>query len=375
MKHYIKCSLGIDVSKDKWDFNLSAIDIEQKVKVLATKKFNSTEISSVIDWVEKRKIDDVPLTITMEATGVYYEELAWHFHIQGYRVSVVLPNKSKKYLEGLGLKSKNDKTDAKGLARMGAEQSLEQWKPLTNEIYSLRQLTRHYQSLQEEKTKLTSQLHSIKSGRMRSGFVEEQLEASIKHVGGQINDVTKAIEEAIKKDTLLNERVVNITKIKGLSVLTVATVIAETNGFAQIKNIKQLESYAGYDVVENASGKRVGKTKISKKGNSRIRRILHFAGLNTVRYQQGEFKNLYERVYDRTRIKMKGYVAVQRKVLGLIYALYKKNKPFNPDYHKMLISGSNEKKPLFHPDGNAIKKMQADAVVCLPWVTSVQQVE
>ena len=367
--------MGIDVSKDKWDFNLSAIDIGQKVKVLATKKFNSTEINSVVDWVEKRKIGGIPLTITMEATGVYYEELAWHFHLQEYRVSVVLPNKSKKYLEGLGLKSKNDKTDAKGLARMGAEQSLEQWKPLTNEIYSLRQLTRHYQSLQEEKTKFTSQLHSIKSGRMRSGFVEEQLKTSIQHVGKQIEDITKEIEEAVKKDPVLNERVANITIVKGLSVLTVATVIAETNGFAQIKNLKQLESYAGYDVVENASGKRVGKTKISKKGNSRIRRILHFAGLNTVRYQQGEFKNLYERVYDRTRIKMKGYVAVQRKVLGLIYTLYKKNQPFDPDYYKTVTSGSNENKPLFHPDGIAIKKMQADMVVCLPWVTSVQQIE
>jgi len=40
---------------------------------------------------------------------------------------VVLPNKSKKYLEYLGFKSKTDKIDAQDLAQMGAEQQLKLW--------------------------------------------------------------------------------------------------------------------------------------------------------------------------------------------------------------------------------------------------------
>jgi transposase len=56
--------------------------------------------------------------------------------------------------------------------------------------------------------------------------------------------------------------------------MSAVTVIAETNGFTLFENSKQLVSYAGYDVVENQSGKRVGKTSISKKGNYRIRRII-----------------------------------------------------------------------------------------------------
>jgi len=38
------------------------------------------------------------------------------------------------------------------------------------------------------------------------------------------------------------------------------------------KNQRQLVSFAGYDVIENSSGKHRGKTKISKKGNAHIRR-------------------------------------------------------------------------------------------------------
>ncbi len=52
-----------------------------------------------------------------------------------------------------------------------------------------------------------------------------------------------------------------ICDIKGVGTLTVATVVAEANGFDLIKNIPQLISYAGYDVVEDQSGKRIGKTK------------------------------------------------------------------------------------------------------------------
>jgi transposase len=65
----------------------------------------------------------VELCFTMEATGVYYENLAWHLHQQDRQVSVVLANLAKKYLQSLGYKSKNDKIDAKGLAQMGRKES------------------------------------------------------------------------------------------------------------------------------------------------------------------------------------------------------------------------------------------------------------
>ncbi len=42
---------------------------------------------------------------------------------------------------------------------------------------------------------------------------------------------------------------------------------------------------------------------------------------------------------------MKGYVAVQRKLLILIYTLWKNNVDFDPDYQKN--SGNDESKSLF----------------------------
>ena len=117
--------------------------------------------------------------------------------------------------------------------------------------------------------------------------------------------------------------------------MTAAVIIAETNGFCLFKNSKQLISYSGYDVVENQSGKRHGRTKISKKGNSRIRRILFMPAFNVVKYKVPPFYQLYERTLTKHNIKMKSYVAVQKKLLTTIYALWKKNEYFIENYYQL----------------------------------------
>jgi transposase len=152
-----------------------------------------------------------------------------------------------------------------------------------------------------------------------------------------LKQVENAISESVKGNELLKQKVELLCSIKGVGELTAATIIAETNGFALFENQKQLESFSGYDVIENQSGDHVGRTKISKKGNSHIRRILHMAALNVVTYKVKPFVDLYERVYPKTNIKMKGYVAVQRKLLVMLYTLYKKNQKFDSQYKQKTI--------------------------------------
>src|SRR5690606_30110879 len=107
-----------------------------------------------------RKNTEIPMLVTMEATGVYYEQCAMYLYNNCFDIAVVLPNRAKKYLQSLGLKSKNDKIDAKGLSYMAAQQSLELWQPLDDFYYQLRDMTRQYQSLQELKTQVGNQLHA-----------------------------------------------------------------------------------------------------------------------------------------------------------------------------------------------------------------------
>ena len=57
-------------------------------------------------------------------------------------------------------------------------------------------------------------------------------------------------------------------------------------------------------------------------------------------------KNLYERIYERSNIKMKGYTAVQKKLLIVIYTLWKKDEAFDQNYQDK-TSGEVELEPSF----------------------------
>jgi transposase len=147
----IKYSLGIDISMKSFHVCLSSIDQQQQVKVKASRKFsnNTVGFKELHQWIEKHyKMQQIPLYAIVEATGVYYEKCALYLYTKGYNVIVVLPNKAKKYLQATGLKTKNDKMDANGLAQVGAEQKLETWQPMSDYYYTLRSLTRHHESLQ-----------------------------------------------------------------------------------------------------------------------------------------------------------------------------------------------------------------------------------
>jgi len=327
----LKYSLGIDVSKRDLHACLSVIDATQQVKVKASKKVANQQhgFKELLSWLNKhRKETAIPLVITMEATGVYYEAAAFFLYKADYDVAVVLPNKAKKYLQALGLKTKNDKIDATGLARMGAEQSLELWKPMDEFFYTLRALTRHHQSLQEFRTSINNQLQADEHSIYSSKEVIKQLKKLIKTIGKQLEDIEQDIHDHLRAKAEVAEKIDRITAIKGLGVMTVATILAETNGFALFKSIPQLVSYAGYDVIENQSGNHRGKTRISKKGNSRIRRSLHMPAFNMIRYEIGNFRPFFDRILEKHHQKMKAYVAVQKKLLVLIYTLWRKDEPF-----------------------------------------------
>lgn len=196
----------------------------------------------------------------MESTGVYHEQIAWYLFQKDFSVSVILPNKAKHYLKSLGHKSKNDKIDARGLAQMGAEQNLDLWQPLSKNIYDLRMLTRQHQRLQELKNQSENQKHALLNSRISDEFIIKQLDKLIKLYDQQIDQIKKELDQLLGKDPILKTKIEQLCEIKGLATLSIATLVAETNGFTGFENIRQLISFAGYDVVENHGAARAVRT-------------------------------------------------------------------------------------------------------------------
>lgn len=342
MVDILKYSVGIDVACQDLQVGFGYLSSDLMSKRNRSRKFDNSKsgFKSLSKWIDKQRTQKANVSVIMEATGVYHENVAHYLYDKGYDIYVVLPNKAKRYLQSLGLRSKNDPIDCAGLTQMGLDQQhLQKWLAPDQTMRQLRALTRHRQSIQQQITNVNNQLHAIQIGFYEHKIVKQSLKQTIRFHKKQILKIDQDILDVLAQDELLKAKVEKIVEsIKGLGVLTLVTVIAETNGFQNFHSIQALVKYAGYDVIEHSSGKKKGKEHISKKGNSRIRRILHLPALNMVTHQVGSFSNNYERIFQKTGIKMKGYVAIQRKLLCLIYTLWKKDQIFDPNYVHPLSS-------------------------------------
>jgi transposase len=332
-KEIIKQNVGIDISKDDFAVAYVILTVAQKIVVKGTRKFSNTPkgFAEFITWVDKFNKEGLEINFTMEATGVYYENLAYYLFEHGYTVHVVLPNKAKKYAESLDIKSKTDKLDSKSLGRLGAERALEKWQVSSPQFKELRDLTRERDWLNVEKTAVSNRLHALEHTALPPQQTIERCQQRIQLCKSQIKEVDTQIKASLEKDPELKAKVEKLVTIPGVGLLTAVTILGETNGFAMIKNNRQLTSYAGLDVVLKESGTFKGKTKISKKGNSYIRKILYFPALTTVK-GTGSFKEVYERIVSQKHKPMIAVTAIQRKLLVLIYSLWKTGAEFDPAY-------------------------------------------
>jgi transposase len=330
----IRQSVGIDVAKKDLKVCFSQEFLGRQIKVIGSRTFLNTTagFAALLVWINQKSAPSVAFSLTLEATGVYYENLAYFFHEKSYSVHVVLPNVAKLFIKSHNVQSKTDGLDAQMLALLGLERELRLWQPAALSIRQLKGLTRERVAIIEERTALLNRLHALNSAHDAHKETIKRLKKVISLLDKQIEEVEKQIEQSIENDAVLAEKVNNIKKIKGISTTTIAILIAETNGFENFDNRAQLTKFSGYDVVHNQSGETLnGKTYISKKGNRFIRRALYLPAISVVKYEP-HFKALYERVYEKTKIKMKGYVAVQRKLLVTIYALFKNNSAFISDF-------------------------------------------
>jgi transposase len=75
----LKYAVGIDLAKKEFKACLSVIDTQQKVTVKASSSFANTAsgFAALLQWVSKHCKEALPMLYLMEATGIYYEPLAW----------------------------------------------------------------------------------------------------------------------------------------------------------------------------------------------------------------------------------------------------------------------------------------------------------
>ena len=334
MKKLVKQIAAIDVAQDELVVCMGRMYDDWSPELYAHKTFaNSAKgFLSFIEWINKHSDAALPVRYVMEATGVYHESLAYYLDEQGYEVSILLPNKISNYARTLNTKTVTDKTASEAIARFGLERKLDQWSRPKEIFKKLRQLTRERNQLIDERTVLKNQLHAEQTEAKPYKKSIDRIKKRIVLLVKQEKEIMEELSELINADEEMKLLVLLICTLPGVGFLTAATVLGETNGFELIRNKRQLTSYAGLDVTEKQSGTSIkGKPRISKKGNRYLRKAMHLPALVAIRHDE-RFKAIFTRLVSKHGIKMKAAVAVQRKLLEMIYTLYKTNTVYDKNY-------------------------------------------
>jgi len=302
---------------------------------------NKGGLQKLIRWVMKLTKAEVKILFAIEATGVYHERAAEYLFDKGMSVSVLVPRRVSNFTKSLEIKTITDDISALAIAHFGLLKKLELWKKPDQINRYLRDLTREREQLMQERSSVKNMLHAEQAGAWGNPNAIARMKSHIAFLDKQIKEIEHEIDKAVDNNKPLKEKLKVIQSIKGVGLITAVTIVSETDGFSLILNSRQLVSYAGLDVIQKQSGTSVrGKPRISHRGNRHIRKALHFPALTAIRHDL-VMRGHFSRLVSRHGIKMKAAVAVQRKILVLVYTLWKTNNPYDPNYeaNKQKCSG------------------------------------
>jgi transposase len=111
-----------------------------------------------------------------------------------------------------------------------------------------------------------------------------------------------------------------LTSIKGINAKTAGPVLAEIGSIGKYASYKKLIAYAGLDPSIHQSGKFVGKSKLSKRGNRHLRRVIYLMTSCVVRVNDS-FKAYFIQRKSEGMHSQKAIFATAHKLIRVIFAM------------------------------------------------------
>jgi transposase len=175
--------------------------------------------------------------------------------------------------------------------------------------------------------------YGVASAKLKLGLMIEELELLTK----QLEQLETAMELALAK-TGIGEIILGIP---GIGVVTAASFLGEIGDPLRFDNPRQISKMAGYNLIEDSSGKSKSGTVISKRGRKNLRNVLYRMAMVMVAVNN-EMKELYQYLKTRENNPLKkkqALVVISKKIITVIYNLAKKQT----EYKAELVLGKYRK--------------------------------
>ena len=266
----------------------------------------------------------------MEATGIYYLQLAYYLYEQGAQIMVVNPVIIKRYIQMHFGKGKSDKKDAQWIMRYGEQNQATHWQPEESVIVECRQLEQVTEQLIKQKTMVINSLEALERQPVVSKLAVRSLEQTLKMLDKQVNLIQDKLLDTL--DKAFAKEIKLLSSIPGIGKKTAGMLLLFAGGFRNVNNYRQLIAKAGLSPQEYTSGSSIrGKVRITKMGGSLIRSKLFMCSFSAKK-SNAACKALYERLVAKGKNGKLALIAVCNKLLKQAFAIVKSSIPYRPDF-------------------------------------------
>ena len=154
----------------------------------------------------------------------------------------------------------------------------------------------------------------------------ERLLKMVESLNGQIKDADHELDELTRSNAVCKL----LMSAPGVGPVTSARFVAAVDEVKRFPNAHALESYLGLTPGEDSSSAKLRRTGITKAGSTASRGALTQAcWAASIRYPHDPLVLWMKQVAQRTN-KKKAICAMVRKLAGVLYAMWRDNKPYNP---------------------------------------------
>lgn len=321
--HYV----GIDVSKAKLD--CCWLRDEEKLKV-KTKVFGNTHADheGVAHWLLTQiKADASDIHVTMEATGIYHEALAYRLYEQGFQVSVVNPARPKDFAKSFGNTHKTDAKDSQLLARYGCRIQPALWTPESAEIRELKALVARLEALETDMQRESNRLEKAEFSRA-SVRVVESLKLMLGELTAEKQRLERDIDDHIDRFPQLKKDRTLMASIPGVGPVISRVMLCVLHG-RSFQRAQQVAAYLGLIPRIQESGLWKGRSRLTKQGSPGVRAKLYMAAVVCIRHNP-DIHAQYERLVANGKSKMQALGAAMRKLVQICFGVLKHQSEYQP---------------------------------------------
>jgi transposase len=302
--------VGIDVSK-------SWVDVHLRPDGTA---FRCNTDDAGLAALVRRLTPLGPVLIVMEASGGYEGVVAASLAEAGLPVAIVNPRQTRKFAGALGQLAKTDAIDARVIAHF-AEAVRPPPRAMPDDM-----MTR-LQELLARRRQLVVMINAEKqrAARAESKVTQRSHKTMLKSLEAERGRIDRAIDKLVQASPIWCAKLDLLTSVPGVGDVVARTLIAELPELGTLDR-HQIAALAGVAPFSRDSGRKKGRRFI-RAGRVQVRAPVYMAGLVAIRHNP-PLKRFYRRLREGGKPPRLALVAVMRKLLTMLNAILRDNKPW-----------------------------------------------